>query len=749
MARRLWPTRKRWQVIAATSMAVVILVAAIIILGWDRQPSLHSMGIRTHSLDFMAVVEGEQWQAPAAGGDGFVQVADNGLFTLKLEPRTSQITVLDKQSGYLWRSNPSKAQLSKETAQGALLANLESPYILEYVSGSQPRRLVKNTADASIAISYTLMGDNGIQATYTYPEQQLSFVIQYVLTEHGLEARIPSEGIVESGDNKVFAINLLPFFGGVPMAEEPGYLFVPDGPGGLIYYDRKRPANINSYEFPIYGNDMASLKVSSENRGRREEIGYPVFGLKRGEHAFAAIVKEGQFSASIRAVLPGNVSSYHTTSANFSYREEYGRRVSGVTDQLVITIQKERTRHDRSVEYRLLSGEAADYVGMAHSYREYLENNGMLGSPLPQTDNVPIQLSFLGGGTKPKFGGSDYEPATTFEQAEQIVEQLMQHGVANMRLSYQGWQNSGRYGTDNRFPVVSGLGGNEGAKRFIQSMHNKGFKVYFEDYAAWRNSSASSFDIKSDGIRSIDSTVLQFKQGGVRPYTEFIANPIKLVQAQKEVVDKLKEIGVDGIHYIDGPGDELYSDYDKNVPLTRKETAYYYEALLDYTRKELGGAGVYKGFSYSLRHVDFVESLPYDWSYDMIIDEMVPFYPIVVHGRIEYTAAPANERNVYDKELLRAIEYGAIPLFRLTYEENRVLKDTDYAFIFSSQYDIWKDRIIEEYEKFNQLASVYHQRIVDHEKLAEGVYATTYEDGTSVKVDYNRNQFEVTRGGAR
>jgi hypothetical protein len=749
MARRLWPTSKRWQRIAAASSAVVILAAAIIIMGWDRQPSLQSMGIRPHSIDLMAVVEGEQWQPPAAGGDGFVDVADNGSFALKIDPRTSQITVLDKKSGYLWRSNPSKEQLGKETVQGALLANLESPYILEYVSGSQPRRLVKNSIDSKIEISYTLMGDKGIQAGYTYPELHLSFVIQYVLTEHGLEARIPSEGIVESGDNKVFAINLLPFFGGVSKAEEPGYLFVPDGPGGLIYYDRKRPANINSYEFPIYGNDMASLKVSNDNRGRREEIGYPVFGLKRGEHAFAAIVKEGQFSASIKAALPGQVSSYHTASANFSYREEYGRRVSGVTDQLVITIQKERTQHDRSVEYRLLSGEAADYVGMAHSYRDYLEQNGMLGSPLPKTDNVPIQLSFLGGGTKPKFGGSDYEPATTFEQAEQIVEELMQQGVTNMRLSYQGWQNSGRYDTDERFPVVSEIGGNEGAKRFIQSMHEKGFTVYFEDYAAWRNSSASSFDIKSDGIRSIDSTVLQFKQGGIRPYTEFIVNPIKIVQAQKEVIDQLKELGVDGIHYIDGPGDELFSDHNEDAPLTRKETAYYYEALLDYTRKELGGAGVYKGFSYSLQHVDFVQSLPYDWSYDMIIDEMVPFYPIVVHGMIEYTAAPANERNVYDKELLRAIEYGAIPFFGLTYEENRVLKDTDYVFIFSSEYEIWKDRIIEEYGKFNQLASVYHQRIRDHEKLAEGVYATTYEDGTTVQVDYNRNQFEVTKGGAK
>lgn len=97
-----------------------------------------------------------------------------------------------------------------------------------------------------------------------------------------------------------------------------------------------------------------------------------------------------------------------------------------------------------------------------------------------------MQLSFVGGAARQKFGGKFYETATTFEQAERIVDELMQQGAGNIRVTYQGWQNSGYAQSDLRFPVVPELGGNQGAKRFVQAMHDKGIKVLFEDYMTWK-----------------------------------------------------------------------------------------------------------------------------------------------------------------------------------------------------------------------------------------------------------------------
>lgn len=755
MGRRLWPASGAVRGVWIAAAAIVLVAAVMLIVRPRPLPTLQSMGIEAQAARLLPVVQGPQWQPPAAGADGFAKVTENARFTLLLDPVTSQIAVLDKGSGYLWRSNPPSDRLAKETVKGALLENLQSPFILETTSGTETRRSTTNARDPKMSAAYTPIGQNGIQVTYTHSALKLSFVIQYTLTDRGLEAAIPTEGIREEGDANLFAINLLPFFGAVSGQEEEGYLFVPDGPGGLIYYDRKRPAAGSVYDFPIYGDDPALMK-DRETAAQREPIAYPVYGLKRGDHAFAAVVKEGQFTASIKAALPGNVSTYHTVSANFRYREEYGRKVSGVTGEVVSAIRKERVREDRRVEYRLLSGGEANYAGMANAYRDYLAENGRLGPKLQATDHIPMRLTLIGGGTKPKFGGSRFEAATTFAEAEQIVGDLTRSGVSGLRVTYLGWQSSGHAETDERFPIAPAIGGTEGARQFIRSMHDRGIEVQFGDFMGWKYPKYSSFYVKSDGIRGIDSTVLQGRPAGVTDTKaakdgvgRFIVNPVKAVRAQKDVVDKLKRIGADGIHYVDGPGNLAFSDYNPSSPLSRQDTAFYYNSLLDYTRRELGKAGVVRGNDYSLSYADWIEKLPLAPSYDVMIDETVPFYPMVVHGAVEYTAAPGNLRNVYDDEMLKAIEYGAVPYFELTYAPSRMLKETDYDYVYSSEFAVWRDRIAEEYRKFDRLASVYDKRMTGHEKVAEGVYRTAYEDGTTVTVDYNAKRFDVAKGGAK
>ncbi|WP_409342214.1 DUF5696 domain-containing protein [Paenibacillus sp. MBLB4367] len=753
MGKWFWPASMKLRF--AYVLALIVVIYAVVVMTGKDDPlqRLKEMNVTTPPALLLPVVQGEAWQAPAVDEGGLAKVTENGKFALFLNPKTSQIAVRNKQNGYLWRSNPANDKLGKETVKGTLLENLQSPYILEYVTGTGTKRTLTNTLDPKLTIGYVPM-KNGIQATYTHTGLKLSIAIQYTLTEHGLEVAIPSNGIEESGENKLFTLSLLPFFGAVSGAEEKGYLFVPDGPGGLIHYENKRPAAGVGYEFPIYGDDPANLK-NLDKKTQREQISYPVYGLKRGDQAFAAIVKEGKFTASIKAQPSGMVSTYHSLSASFSYREEYGRKVSGLTEEVVNTIRNERIQQDRRVEFRLLSGENADYVGMAQAYRTYLEESGQLAGKLQATNQIPLQLSFIGGGTKPKFGGHSYEAATTFDQAEQVVEELRQQGISNMRVTYQGWQHSGYAETDERFPVVQAIGGSKGAERFVSSMHEKGIKVLFEDYLAWKNPDHSLFSVKSDGIRSIDSTVLQRRIGGSQDTAakklvgRFIVNPVKAVAKQKEVIDSLKEIGVDGIHYVDGPGNVVYSDYLPDAPLSREDTAFYYRSLMDYTREQLGTVGALRGNDYSLGHADFIQELPSESSYDFIIDETVPFYPMVVHGAVEYTTTAANLRGVYDTGLLKAIEYGAIPYFRLTYSPSRALKETDFDYVYSSEYAIWKSRIVDEYGKFNKLAAVYDKRMVNHEKKADGIYVTTYEDGTRVTVDYKTKSFDVAKGGAQ
>lgn len=746
MRKRIWPQSYALRLLYSLILALLLLAASLWFAGMlHRPPSLEEMAIAGPKHSSYPIAEGDAWLAGARGFEGFSEVASTEKYVLYLDEATSQIAVENKQTGYLWRSNPPKERIEQENVKGIQLENLHSPFILEYVFGTEIRRILTNAMDPGIRISYIRM-ERGIQVNYAFEKLKLSMAFQYLLTDDGFELIIPEEGLAEEGTARLFAINPLPFFGSVSGTEEEGYLFVPDGPGGLIHYDYQRPPMMKGYEFSIYGEDPALLKTSPYDPNR-ESIAYPVFGLKRGDEAYAAIVKEGKHHATVKAVPAGVSSSYHSISVNYMYRSEYGRRVSGLTEDTVRTVEEGRVRDDRRVEYRLLGGAAADYVGMAHAYRNYLQTDGGLRHPVQPVESMPFYLSIINGGTKPKFGGMEYEPATTFPQAEFMVNDLIEQGIRNLTLNMQGWQGGGREYSDHHFPINKGLGR---AEPFLAGMKEKGVEVYFEDFMGWKHRDYSQYSIRTEGIRSIDSTALQGRfriDAFYNPLPDFIVNPIAAIRGQKKVIDRLKQIGVAGIHYSDGPGNLLFSDYDKNSRLSRSDTAHYYEALLAYTRDALGSVSVFRGFDYSLSHTDWVESLPSEPSYDLMVDAAVPFYPIAVHGLVEYTFMPGNLSDDYELDMLKAIEYGAAPYFRLTYEPSRVLKGTDYDYVYSSEYDVWKDRIVEAYAAFEQLSSVYHLRIDGHERLREGVFATIYEDGTRVIVDYNKRAFSVEGGG--
>jgi hypothetical protein len=269
-------------------------------------------------------------------------------------------------------------------------------------------------------------------------------------------------------------------------------------------------------------------------------------------------------------------------------------------------------------------------------------------------------------------------------------------------------------------------------------MEGFGIDVMFEEDFVWMDEGVSDLSGKNNGIRGIDGTVF-IDEGW------FISKPERTVAMAYETIDKLKEIGVKGILY-NWIGEMVFHDYDPSIIGTRANTMGIYEGLLAYTRSTLGAAGVYRGNDYTLAQTDYISMLPNESSFDFMIDETVPFYPIALHGHIPYTFGDGNLRNHVENEFLKAIEYGAVPSFFLTYEDSRKLKYTPANYLFSSQYEKWLDWIQKEYEAFDSLSSLYSQRIQNHEQIGAQRFATTYEDGTKVIVDYGSKTFHVEKG---
>ena len=49
------------------------------------------------------------------------------------------------------------------------------------------------------------------------------------------------------------------------------------------------------------------------------------------------------------------------------------------------------------------------------------------------------------------------------------------------------------------------------------------------------------------------------------------------------------------------------------------------------------------------------------------------------------------------------------------------------------------------YDEYEKLKDLQYEFMDNHEKLSEGVYRTTYSDGTVITVDYNKETYTVAK----
>ncbi|GGD51315.1 DUF5696 domain-containing protein [Paenibacillus nasutitermitis] len=724
--------RNRIIIIAAGAvLSIVCLVWIVRLLTADAVSA--KLDIPSYQPVYLAADGGAVWQPGERDSQGFAAAAQNGRYRLSVHPGTGQLKITDLQTGDSWSSNPSAEEAMKEKVAGTLRTNVESTFIVEYFEKTKIQRQVVNALDPSVTMAVTAL-KSGVAVHYEVGKAQLSFSIHYEITDDGLQMSIPGKSIKEEGIFRILSIEALPFFGAAG-SKESGYLFVPDGPGGLIYFPARKELSGKGYNQEVYGPEITNRV--GDDYSNNQSVALPVFGMKKGEQAFLAVIAAGEKSAVIRALPSGVVSSMNTIHAKFVYRQEYDRRLN-LSGRSVRVFQDQLLLQDRVVRYYFLSGKEAGYAGMARTYRRDLIETMQLPARIDPQQQTGLDLTLIGGDTV-YYGGHRYEKATTFKQAEQIITELKAAGVERVRVTYEGWQAGGTLNPDKKFHPESKLGGSGGLQAFVDQAHRLGYKVNLDTDLVTADTSFTSLPPKTYGIRAVEEDVL-FR------YENFYLNPNISYNLAVDLIAGAKRYGIDGIRF-NWLGELVFNDYNPAYAYTRDDTAYLYRNILKRTQEELGYSAVNAGNAYALPYTSSIHSLTADSSYSYAVDETVPFYPMVLHGSIPYSLTPANLRDDYELEFLKAIEYGSIPSFILTYESSRVLMETLTWGIYSSTFTQWKDDLIREYRDFEQLSPIHDQPMTDHYRRSQGVYVTEYANGMAVIVDYNRRSFQVERMG--
>jgi hypothetical protein len=198
-----------------------------------------------------------------------------------------------------------------------------------------------------------------------------------------------------------------------------------------------------------------------------------------------------------------------------------------------------------------------------------------------------------------------------------------------------------------------------------------------------------------------------------------------------------RSYNIDGIKF-EKFGRVVYTDYQKENPVTRQETAAYWERFMEMSIKELGHVAVDGGNAYVLKNADRLYKVPVSDSGYLFSDESVPFYQMVVHGLIPYSSDPGNLFYDFSRQKLQWVEYGYMPYFLLTYATSSLFQHTQAEELYSTEYRDWFGIASETYREFDsRLGNTWNQYMTGHEKLDEGFYMVTYSDKTRIYVNYN------------
>ena len=127
---------------------------------------------------------------------------------------------------------------------------------------------------------------------------------------------------------------------------------------------------------------------------------------------------------------------------------------------------------DFKVDYYVLNGKDADYVGMANTYRDYLLEKELLvknelSAPVLNVDvygAIDVKANLLG------FTYRKLQSLTTYDQAIEMADSLKKEGINNIGIRYKGWANNGITNKEiaDDVKLIGLLGGKKGYKTFTK-----------------------------------------------------------------------------------------------------------------------------------------------------------------------------------------------------------------------------------------------------------------------------------------
>lgn len=669
--------------------------------------------------------------------DNHHKITENDQFALYLKEENLSLIIRDKDTGAVMYSTVEDPQGSNEQWTNFM----KSAVVVQYLVGTNIVYYQADmySEDPETVIEYT---NNGFVANIYYPELGISFDLSVSLDGNDIVVHIPEESIEESEDlYKIGNIYIYPFMGYTKLDEEPGYMLIPDGSGATISLENNNGQYKQPYSQMVYGSNIGiddpyvlSLMYGMVTTNEPNNILSPIFGINHEDKQFGyiGIIEEGDWSAHIQAYPNGAILPYNWITSRFTYRQFYNQSTSQSSGTMVIR-QRERNSFDITVRYRLISSEEANYMGMAKNYREYLLDNEII-KPQNYQDAHVMRLDFLGADIENNMFGKRTVPVTTIKQADEILEDLTSSGVEDVMVVYKGWQSGGIYGglAQNSYTLERNLGSMSELSDLI-GKYGDTSRIYLYDDALRFNPDMQN-DVWVDLTTKYNKRVFRESIHG-KVFSRF--NFLQPDEAASRLDSRLNSIGDELPNMVlTGISNNVFSYLEDTTENSRIITGDIFGKSLEQTadQKNLMLETPFQPYwQYTNAFIDF----PINSSGYIFESESIPFLSLVMHGLVPFYTTYTNFQSNQTDFFLKLIESGARPSYLLTYEDSANLYNTNSSYIFSSEFDNYREEIISMYNEFEAVQEAVEGNVItEYIKDGDNVIVV-YENDVKVLINYS------------
>lgn len=675
--------------------------------------------------------------------DGHHLVAANDSYELYLYEPALSIIVKNTKTGAVMEStvrDEERLGSVNETWKGFLQSGIVVE--LQEETNTMQRKLGIEGSGAQVSVE---MIPGGFRAKLDYPTQELGFEAEVKLYDDGsITACIPESSIYENADNKKIGnIYVFPLLGSSRLGEKEGYMFVPDGNGALIYLDDKDGRFDSGYVQKVYGSDigvgesyvLSLLWDSYETHNDAEMILAPVYGMVHtdDEMGYLAIIESGDEEASIYATPNGAYSDYNWITAAFRKCITYIQPTSNSGGS--VTKVTDRIKYDINVRYMFVDGADANYTGLAKRYRDYLIEKDEL---VKVEDDFKVRLDFLGLDVENWMLWKKDAPVTTVDNIREIYADLESEGVTDILSIYKGWQDGGIFDLPvTSYDVDSSIGGARELSKLMDECEGKNIDFYLFTDGVRANTETGNTTF--DTVKKMDKR-LYTQDTYQNVYREFVYwTPQKSLQNLQLLQKNFVKKGVNKIA-LSEIGNTMFTYTMGDTMQTRLVSKYLYGEALRQISENMDlmlEAPVQCYWQYAKAIVD----MPIADSDYIYTDQSVPFLSIALKGILpmygDYVNFEANEREYF----LKLVETGIYPSFYLTYENPSELIYTNSSDVYTAQYSVYRDQILNYYDELSEVSErTKGSMIVNHEITDTGVTIVTYDNGVKLYINYDETE---------